>query len=186
MPQAHLHPLQRQSLISAAKTRITQADTPMREQRAQRDLLLLKTLIQTGMRISEAAHFTPNDLERDATGHPWIHIRHSKSGPRKIPLQEHLAAELEAWTQQPHHMWPNSRLEVWGINQVLKKIGALANLPFTALTLRSTFARRLLNRGVPIHHVQKLMGHKHFRFTLRYLLPTEADLIRTVNRLESY
>jgi site-specific recombinase XerD len=48
--------------------------------------------------------------------------------------------------------------------------------------LRHAYATHLLEAGVPVHHLQQLMGHRSLRSTLRYVHwvpryhPNEADL----------
>jgi integrase len=83
------------------------------------------------------------------------------------------------------------------ITHRLTEIRDAAKLPdVTAHTLRHTFASRLVQRGVSIYKVQKLLGHSDIRMTERYshLAPSSLDDaisvlepdIDKVTRLEDY
>ena len=48
---------------------------------------------------------------------------------------------------------------------------------------RDTFATRLLDRGVPLDRVQKLLGHKDISMTLRYAKTREEKLREAIETL---
>jgi integrase/recombinase XerD len=54
------------------------------------------------------------------------------------------------------------------IRERLIKYGQQAGVKVTPHQLRHTCATRLLNRGMPITSLQKLLGHKHLNTTQRY------------------
>jgi integrase/recombinase XerC len=53
----------------------------------------------------------------------------------------------------------------------------------TPHTLRHTFARGLLDCGASPFEVAKLMGHSSLDSTSRYVMPSEDDLQKVVERL---
>lgn len=68
---------------------------------------------------------------------------------------------------------------------ILKPWGRAAGIPFdiTFHSSRHTFARRLLEKGVDLATVQKLMGHKRIETTARYVKATLQAMKEAVTRL---
>lgn len=68
------------------------------------------------------------------------------------------------------------------INRSLKAIAASAGISkrVTFHTSRHTFATRALRKGIPLHHVSKLLGHKSIRETERYAHIVSLDLERAM------
>ena len=62
------------------------------------------------------------------------------------------------------------------IKSVCKKLGI--NKRVSAHTARHTFASRLVNKGVPITTIQKVIGHKSLRMTMVYAKTSERTLVR--------
>lgn len=64
------------------------------------------------------------------------------------------------------------------INRSLKTVAEMAEIPkrVTFHTSRHTFATRALRKGIPLHHVSKLLGHKSIRETERYAHIVNLDL----------
>ena len=68
---------------------------------------------------------------------------------------------------------------------VVKKYARLAELDeVTPHVLRHTFAKSLIDRGVALVTVQRLMGHKRLDSTARYTQPSKHDLRVAVRRSE--
>jgi integrase len=71
------------------------------------------------------------------------------------------------------------------VNRSLKIIGRLANTskPITFHMSRHTFGTDLLNKGLPIESVQKLMGHKKLQQTQEYAKLLNLTVIKQLNQV---
>jgi hypothetical protein len=64
------------------------------------------------------------------------------------------------------------------IQRRLKKYGEKAGVDVSPHKLRHTMATRLLNQGMPIHSLQKLLGHEHLNATQIYARLYDQTLYR--------
>jgi site-specific recombinase XerD len=131
---------------------------------------LLATLLYSGLRISDVAA-----LRRDAvtkTGHISIQVIKTEV-PVKIKLHAHALAALEALPLMPdnpaYFFWrkgePRSTC-ITRLRMLIKKLGKTAGVEEPSPhRCRDTFAVTLLDQGVDIRVVQKLLGHKSIKTT---------------------
>ena len=69
---------------------------------------------------------------------------------------------------------------------IVAKYAQLAGLEHvTPHVLRHSFAKQVLDTGTDLVAVAKLLGHERLDTTARYTQPTERDLERAVERLET-
>lgn len=107
-------------------------------------------------------------------------IRDSKGGAsRAVPIPlDGLAVPLTTWWEAEGR--PSRGPVLTGrfrrplhedaLPEAIKKVYATVGIVgATFHTLRSTFATRLLERGVPVTVIQRLLGHKNLETTMRYL-----------------
>lgn len=120
--------------------------------------------INTGMRRGELFSLTWNQV--DLT-HRMITLdaKQTKSGKgRAIPINAAALAELESMTDRKGKIFP--------VKEVKRSFATAcrnAGLQDVTLhTLRHTFASWLVQAGVPIYEVAKLMGHSSVTMTARY------------------
>jgi len=68
------------------------------------------------------------------------------------------------------------------LQKAKKETGVI--LPGNMRLLRHSFATHLLDKGVDVVFIQKLLGHNDIRTTLRYLHVTNNDLVHIISPLE--
>jgi len=132
------------------------------------------TLAHTGIRLSELLDLRLDDLHLAAG---YATIRASKSARDRVvyltpPLTCALARYLVVRPDLPaqdhvfllHQRSPTGRTMRWRLDRYGQQI-ALAVTPHQ---LRHTLATRLLNQGVPINSLRKLLGHENLSTTQVY------------------
>jgi site-specific recombinase XerD len=147
----------------------TAGDSPT----ARQEQAWFLTLTHTGLRINELLDLRLSDL--DLAGRRLL-IRQAKNGADRLvyltppvvtALQRHLAvrpasADDHLWLQAGQPLTANQvryRLHGWG------QACAVAVSPHR---LRHTFATRLVNHGLPLEAVRKLLGHTTLHMTQHY------------------
>lgn len=137
---------------------------------------ILSLIYATGARLNEAVHLRVADIDG---ARMLIHIRHGKGGkPRMVPMSQALREVLrQHWSiDRPRDFLfpgesPGRPLHPTGVQKVfrLARIGARIDKPATVHTLRHSFATHLLERGVDLCTIQKLLGHTQISTTAIYL-----------------
>ncbi len=146
---------------------------------------IVKVLIDTGLRCGELWRLTVNDVS-DTHLTVWI----SKGGkPRTIPLTKRARSVLKKYTEgrdgkeQVFSQWNNWKLtHYWG--RVRAHLSLTKDAQFVPHILRHTFCSRLVQKGVPLSHVQRLAGHSDISTTLRYAHLSQSDLDEAILALE--
>jgi integrase/recombinase XerD len=146
----------------------------------------LELLYATGARISEAAGILLEDV---TTTHVILREtkRNASTGARverAIPLSARSRRAIMALRNEP----PGRVNNLLGVrpHTVQNWCRTLSNgLGFRVHPhkFRATFCTHLLQRGVPIHEVQRLMGHRDIATTMRYAAVTDERLALAVNLL---
>lgn len=136
----------------------------------------LLTLYSTGLRLNEAARLTIPDIDSQRM---QLKVASGKGAKeRRVPLSPRLLAELrEYWKQYrpPHYLFPGRTNDVplapTTIQKVCKAAAAKAGFErsITPHTLRHSFATHLLEAGVDLLVISRLLGHKSFSTTMKYL-----------------
>jgi len=139
------------------------------------------TLVYTGLRISELLNLRLADL--DLTGGRLI-VRGGKNTRDRVvyltpilaqALQNYLSHRKSAATD---HLWLRNEqpMQEHQVRQSLHHWGHISDVEVTPHRLRHTFATRLINQGVSLVSLQKLMGHKHLHTTQRYARVYDATV----------
>jgi integrase/recombinase XerD len=138
--------------------------------------IFLTTLYATGMRFSEAANLRIADLDSQRM---QIRITHGKGAKqRQVPLSPRLLSELRSyWTQyKPTSLlFPGRTQESTyadtSIQKAIKASALAANIKknVTPHTLRHSYATGLLEAGVDLLTISRLLGHASFATTMIYL-----------------
>lgn len=132
------------------------------------------TLAYTGIRLSELLNLRLADL--DFTG-GRLFIVSGKNGPeRVIYLTPALSSALAQYlTQRPagndDHLWlgPSGKpLQPWTVTNCLRRWGSACSVSVSAHRLRHTFATQLVNQGLSLTAIAKLLGHQTLNMTQHY------------------
>jgi integrase/recombinase XerD len=154
-----------------------------------RDRAFLMTVYAGGLRLSEATHLQTKDVDRPRM---QLRIRHGKGAKERVlPLSQRLLQELEDY-------WRAQRKGRPGHDSPWLFIGQVAGQPISPdmgqviyyravrksgvrrkggiHVLRHSFATELIENGVDLPLVQRLLGHSSLLTTARYLHVTSARL----------
>ena len=89
---------------------------------------------------------------------------------RRIPVPAEFAARLGRFADhQEQRLWPWGRTKAW---QVIKEVMEVADIHGSQAcpkALRHTFGVHAIQNGVPIHLVQRWLGHSQISTTAIYL-----------------
>jgi integrase/recombinase XerD len=126
--------------------------------------LLIKTLFQTGARVSEFVAIEVRDFFFDEQ---MILIRQGKGGkPRYVPILPELAQELQTYRQgrAKGFLFETNRHTAFSprrLQQLVKETADLAGITkrVTPHLLRHSVATTLLEHGMPLEQIQKFLGH---------------------------
>lgn len=140
--------------------------------------MLLQTMYATGLRASEACALRVRDID-SAPDRMCIRVEHGKGGhTRYTLLPATLLASLRAYvrgTTSRDWLFCN-RIDTRPVTLNMAQTayyGARSRAGITKSggihVLRHDFATHLLEGGVDLHTIQKLMGHVHIGTTSRYL-----------------
>ena len=141
--------------------------------------------LNTGMRKTEILLLKWQQI-RDG----FIYLTETKSDvPRQIPLNETLKELFQSIPRylKSEYVFCNSDGEPFkdvarhGFNTAVKKAG-IENFHFH--DLRHTFASKLVKKGVSLIAVQKLLGHKDIKMTMRYSHLAEDYILEAVKSLD--
>ena len=157
-------------VLSREEVRELLACLPQRSQR-----VLLTTIYATGLRISEALALSVADIDsRQLT----ILVARGKGNKQRLdPLSPKLLEELRAWWRTHRHpQWifpgkgPDQRMTAKAIQKACQQAAARAGLKpgVSPHTLRHTYATELLEAGIDLLTIQKILGHSSLRTTLLY------------------
>ncbi len=107
---------------------------------------------------------------------------------RKVPINATALLALKAWLAvrpaADHRFVFTGKgglpLKASGVQDMLGELGRVAGVKVTPHTLRHTFAKNLIDRGVPLDQMATLLGHSSLNTTRICTTPSEADLERAV------
>lgn len=158
-----------------------------------RDRVLLQTTYACGMRLSDVLNCQVTDID---SARMMVHIHQGKGHKdRLVPLSVKLLAELRAYWQcyRPRHwLFPNAAqsgpLCAGTVQKLFQRVRARAGIrkPASMHTLRHSFATHMLEAGVDVLTLQKILGHSQLSTTAVYLhlrsdrlqqLPSLLDLL---------
>ncbi len=138
--------------------------------------ILLSLIYSAGLRSREVANLKLSDIDYERK---TIHIRQSKyKKDRIVPLSDYMAKGLKKYLSVEHpHIWvfngktPDGRFSVEGMSWVMQEAMKKAHIEkqVSLHSLRHSYATHLLEEGVDIVTIKKLLGHAHITTTIIYL-----------------
>jgi integrase/recombinase XerD len=145
----------------------------------------------SGLRVSEIVNLKREDIDLDSKK---IMIRQAKGAKDRIVntpkwlKKSHLTHfPLDISTRAISKGFETNSYRA-GINRLLYETAkGESNVKRHRLhfhCLRHSFATRALDKGVPIHHLQLLLGHENLSTTSRYTKANPTDAIRSIVDLE--
>ncbi|MFC5733959.1 tyrosine-type recombinase/integrase [Cytobacillus gottheilii] len=147
-----------------------------------RNTAIVYTLLYTGIRISELCALDLNDI--DLTENKLFVKNEDGQIERGIPLSSEVNKHLRNYVDSINNpnrealfvSSVNKRLSTRAVQYMLQKYNVNPH------KLRHTFCQKLINKGIDIHTVAKLAGHKDINVTKRYASVLEANLEDAINR----
>ena len=161
--------------------------------RTPRGRLLLMTTYAAGLRVSEVCALQLTDIE-SAPDRMCIKVRQGKGGQdRYTLLSPRLLDALRAYwrvCRSPRWLFPNADGDAPIYDQTAQRIYCAARDaagigPEGGIhTLRHCFATHLLEAGVDLATLQRLLGHHHVSTTMRYLHLAQRHVTGATSPLE--
>jgi integrase/recombinase XerD len=155
------------------------------------DRMLVRTTYACGLRIGEVTRLRVADID---SGRGVLNVRQGKGGKdRQVPLSPQLLQELrDYWRRHRPTDWlfpspgPRGHRSVTGLQRrVQRVVCALGWTKHVSLhTLRHSYATHLLEAGVDVVTLQRLLGHNDLQTTARYLHVSTLHLQRLPNPLD--
>ena len=140
--------------------------------------LIIWTLLDTGLRVSELCDLTPQQIlwqqkSLRITGKGGPHGKKSKK--RVVPMSKRVQTLLEHYFAM-HNQWPVGSRQV---QKIVKHVANKAQLAqnVTPHILRHTFATLALQKGISLAAVQKILGHDRLTTTAIYLNLTDVHVV---------
>lgn len=138
--------------------------------------VLLMTAYSAALRTSELVHLRVEDLDPKRK---VIRVKH-KGGrdSRLVPYSPTLARLMESYLAEHDSPWlfhgssKQRPLTTWAARSICVQAGCIAELSksVTITMLRHSAATHLLDLGVDVRTVQKVLGHDRLATTMRYTL----------------
>jgi len=157
-----------------------------------RDKLLISMLYYTGIRRSELLSLNWDNID---LGKNYLTIKSGKGKKdRIIPLHKNLTQLLDKYLSLRLPLKCNAlftgengkRLCKCSFTNILKmhlKIAGLAKKGYSAHSFRHSFATQLIENGVDIFKVQKLLGHSCLDTTRVYINFNNSNLVKAISTL---
>jgi integrase/recombinase XerD len=155
---------------------------------AARDQLLIHTLFQTGLRISEALSLTPAKVGAQ-NGHAVLDIIGKGHKPRRVACPNNLAHRLKSYAfdkklQLEDKLFGINRTRAWKIIKAAAQKAGITKPVYPHLLRHSDAIERLRQTGNP-KALQIHLGHESLLMTMRYLATlTAEDALRIQQEVE--
>ena len=148
-----------------------------------RDLALIDLLRSTGMRGGELVSLDRSSVDT-VNRECVVHGKGNKDrivyfdAKTKVHIENYLSTRIDnSEALFVSCRAPYERLEIGGIEALLRKLGRDLNLGRVhPHKFRRTLATKAIDKGMPIEQVQVLLGHKKIDTTLRYAMVDQRNV----------
>ena len=161
---------------------------PENAQLVERDRMLVRTFMLTGLRRAEICSLNVADVD---LLHSRIRVRGKGDRDRVVPIPVPLDLSPVVVGRKPTEPLftgrrKGKRLDREAVSYVFtRKVSPAVGARVTPHMLRHSYATYLCRRGVPIRQIQQLLGHSSLATTQVYLDVTAADLEQAVTALNA-
>ena len=152
-----------------------------------RDELIIRLMLQAGLRVAEVASLTKECFSvSERKGDVRLFGKGGKF--RTVPLCNDIRRPLLVWFENVKKiLWPTKHgtaISSRAIRQMVEKYAYNAKLQnVSPHTLRHTFCKELVKKGVFLEVVAELAGHSNLETTRLYTVPGEEELQHAADRL---
>lgn len=165
-----------EQLLTASYSQINEGKTPYQRERALRDTAVMELLFSTGIRVSELCKLRVGDIDL-AEGDLRIYGKGAKE--RIIQIGNQSVLQLLNDYCKKKSLAPNdplflnrngNRLSDQSVRLILNRYAQQVSIgmSITPHMFRHSFATYLLEEGVDIRYIQKLLGHSSIMTTQIY------------------
>lgn len=154
--------------------------------------LALFLMRRSGMRIGELVRLEPSCLSKDLRGNVFVKVPLGKlDNERLVPLDDETREVAERLRRlcpkdatfliEPHL---GRDTVINRLRETLLNSARDLDIPGSVVShrLRHTYATQLLNAGMSLVGVMKLLGHRSFRMTIRYAAVTQETVVNDYYR----
>jgi integrase/recombinase XerD len=148
-----------------------------------RNTAIVYTLLYTGIRVSELCALNIDDIEISDKKSRLIVKNKKGEIERIVPLSKEVSKHLKKYIDSLESNREalfissvNQRISTRGVQYMLQKYNVNPH------KLRHTFCQNLINKGIDIHVVAKLAGHKDVNVTKRYASDLDHNLENAINQ----
>ena len=157
-----------------------------------KERVFLKTIYSAGLRVAEAIRLKITDLDSERMA---IRVEQGKGKKDRYTLLAHdLLPELRVYWKRYRpapYLFSNkggdshiSRMTAWRIYNHAKSQAGITKAGGVH-ALRHAFATHLLESGVDLYTIQRLLGHASIRTTMRYLHIAEPRILGATSPLDA-
>ncbi|HEY96074.1 MAG TPA: tyrosine-type recombinase/integrase [Dehalococcoidia bacterium] len=147
----------------------------------KKHLMLIDFACNTGLRVGKLASLRADDIKLKEQ---FVIVRMGKGQKdRVIPLDDKFTDQLREYLKGMEPTNSVFGLKARSITDLISTWAQKANVKITPHSFRHFFAEQLLNRGVDINIVSKLLGHESLETTAKYLGLRPGAEREAINRL---
>ena len=129
--------------------------------------LFVLVLAYTGCRISEALNLTQDNIDANAQCIVFESLKKRRKGVyRAVPVPEWLIERLNGLSN--HHLFPMGRTTAWEKVKALMLASGIPPAQAHPKAFRHGLGVLGVMKGLPVSHIQKLLGHSSSKTTEIY------------------